>query len=252
MDPIVKHKEKKEKEFYIDELNVHYVAFTRPEIRLYGLLYTQNELHQNLCECFQINLDEKITFQFGEKSTYTPKVKEEETRLSLDCGGDFLWFPNIALKERKLDESKQSLLPEIQFGTQFHLVMSEVNEKEEVLPIVDQLIDEGYISTEFKDKIIDKAMRLFEIEAFNDLFKNAYRIINEQNIIISIEDVLRPDKLILKENETIIIDFKTGQERSKDYAQMTSYIDQLTKAGYPNVKGYLYYIEELFLTQVSN
>ena len=74
-------------------------------------------------------------------------------------------------------------------------------------------------------------------------------VLNEQAILVDENTVVIPDKIIVKENETIIIDYKTGLPENKDIKQIIGYKDVLEDMSYPNVKCYLYYssIEELRL-----
>jgi CRISPR/Cas system-associated exonuclease Cas4 (RecB family) len=73
------------------------------------------------------------------------------------------------------------------------------------------------------------------------LFENALEILNEQSIILDEQTIRRPDKLILKEHETIILDYKTGIPKQKDEKQMLEYILTLEKMELPSVKGYIFY-----------
>lgn len=237
----------KKSENFIDDLNVHYVALTRPELRLYGLFYLEKELHNHICNLYQLENKESISLSIGEKTNLIQRITKEDQRLMVESAKEYLWFPDIALKEKNLDDTKDELQPDILFGIQFHLVMSLVNDKQDIIPTLQKLISTGEVSRDFKEKIEKKAFDLFEDKMFHSLFENAHQIINEQNIIISSDEVVRPDKIILKENETIVIDFKTGKEKALDMKQMTMYIKHLQEAGYPNVKGYLCYIENLTL-----
>jgi hypothetical protein len=73
------------------------------------------------------------------------------------------------------------------------------------------------------------------------LFTDAFEVLNEQSIILDEKTTKRPDKIILKKNETIILDYKTGIPSAKDEKQISEYVATLQKMGYPNVKGYLFY-----------
>ena len=70
-----------------------------------------------------------------------------------------------------------------------------------------------------------------------------YKQSNEKAIIDEQGDTWRPDKVLLGENETIVIDFKlTAMVRDpKHIAQLKGYIQFLIQMGLPSVKGYLYY-----------
>ena len=52
---------------------------------------------------------------------------------------------------------------------------------------------------------------------------------------------MRPDKIILKKEETIVVDFKTGMPKKSDQQQIANYTTVLSKMGLQKVSGYLYY-----------
>jgi CRISPR/Cas system-associated exonuclease Cas4 (RecB family) len=49
---------------------------------------------------------------------------------------------------------------------------------------------------------------------------------------------------------TVIIDYKTGVKKDQDRKQVEGYAGLLTQMGYPNVQGYLLYLEELEVVEV--
>ena len=77
-------------------------------------------------------------------------------------------------------------------------------------------------------------------------FDGNYKLYNECEIIKPINDGIlvrrRPDRVIMRENEVIVIDFKFGKP-IQDYAhKVQEYVDLLSDMGYKNVRGYLWYI----------
>jgi len=77
-------------------------------------------------------------------------------------------------------------------------------------------------------------------------FDGSYSVVNEGDIIIPGEDyrVRRPDRVMLKMDSTVVVDFKFGEvEDEKHKYQVKSYIRTLVSMGYPNVTGYLWYFD---------
>ena len=81
-------------------------------------------------------------------------------------------------------------------------------------------------------------------EPYRQVLKNAKETLEEQSFIVENGEELRPDKVILKDQETILIDFKTGIPNQRDEKQVAKYKTTLESIGYPNVKSYLYYIRD--------
>lgn len=65
-------------------------------------------------------------------------------------------------------------------------------------------------------------------------------------------EVLRPDRIILEENLTTIIDYKTGRENNKKYfKQLLKYRDAMINMGYNNIKSLLVYIDDLTIVELK-
>jgi predicted Ser/Thr protein kinase len=73
---------------------------------------------------------------------------------------------------------------------------------------------------------------------------------NETSIIVARDSIKRPDKLILKSEETILIDFKTGAENPKYIKQINDYAAALKEMNLPKIKAYLYYTNTESLKEV--
>jgi CRISPR/Cas system-associated exonuclease Cas4 (RecB family) len=55
-------------------------------------------------------------------------------------------------------------------------------------------------------------------------------------------NILRPDRVIIKKSEVIVVDFKFGKEEHSGYLrQVKEYMTVLASAGYTNIRGYVWY-----------
>jgi hypothetical protein len=54
----------------------------------------------------------------------------------------------------------------------------------------------------------------------------------------------RPDRVMLRGDEMIVVDFKFGKPKKSHRQQVQTYIDLLTKMNYNNITGYLWYVDE--------
>lgn len=250
--------------YLLDKMNQLYVAFTRPINRLYAFNYYSNpskdalenniisrdrvgyQLKESLIEAFNPSGEnESFELSFGEetKIMQTEKSKNNTADFYPVNVNDQLWFPEIALTKKKTQDENQ-LSEEQKFGNQFHFVMSEINDIKEFDKHIDQWIYNGDVDIANKDLIHQKVIEVFANEEFNQLFVDAHTILNERSIIINQLEQKRPDKVIIKQDKTIIIDYKTGQEKDKDLQQIKEYIQLFREMNYPNVKGYLYYTDK--------
>ena len=113
-------------------------------------------------------------------------------------------------------------------------------------------IQENFISfcaknnTDNKKQQIMQSMlnQLIENQEYADLiFSDTYHTANEVNIITK-NGLYKPDKLIWKDNEIKVIDFKTGKPNEKHKKQVANYKQLLTEMSYQVNDAYLIYIDE--------
>ena len=57
------------------------------------------------------------------------------------------------------------------------------------------------------------------------------------------QDNYRPDRIVVRpDGMVIVVDYKTGEPRRKDVAQVRNYMRLLREAGHGQVQGYLWYL----------
>lgn len=255
---VVSMREEEVNQQKMDAINLFYVGMTRPVERLYiynksvkesfgdifhsALLKINPSFQQSASIDWQIG-DEKRSEVKDEKikdAFYTPLISE-----------DNLWFPEIALQDKEELLNEKAMSEEQRFGSQFHFAISQINAEQEIEKTISGLIKEGLIESEFETKIIHSLHTLFQSTEYTKLIANATKILNEQSLIVSKNEQLRPDKIIFKPTNTIVVDYKTGIPSKKDIAQVRMYKKVLTEIGYPNVEGCIFYTNENRLQEVE-
>jgi CRISPR/Cas system-associated exonuclease Cas4 (RecB family) len=73
----------------------------------------------------------------------------------------------------------------------------------------------------------------------------------EQGILLPDGSQKRPDRIILKDEEAIIVDFKTGSEFEKHQKQVKEYMNLVASLSQKNTKGYLCYLEDGRVVEVD-
>lgn len=251
--------EEEQSKVYLDTLNLYYVAYTRPINRLYvkndysasGLSV---EIHQVLKQ-MQGSFENGGELQFirGEKQIQEQTVKKPtDDFFTPESSTDNLWFPDIALQDSEELKTEDFLSDEQRYGNQFHLAISSIHNKNEIETTVRQLIQTGEIEQAFEEQLKQDLTKLFETESYNQLFENAIDILSEQNVIISRNEQIRPDKIIVKSDKTVVLDYKTGQPLKKHTKQLEQYRSILQEMNYPNVEAHLFYIKNFKLVKVEN
>lgn len=258
LEPLQKIYSEEYNNIITDYVNLTYVALTRPIERLYVRNHFERSkfgaiFHETLKEIDGIEVDGNeiyLIIDDGERSL--PKTKKiNSTTFYPKNLTETLWFPDISLQDNEELTQSTYLSEEMQFGLQFHLLVSRIERIEDISRNIEIAINEGEIDSKKANELESRLKDLFNSNDHISLFQGKKEIINEQTILVDANTTLRPDKIILKENETIIVDYKTGIPGSKDLKQVKQYKSTLESMGYPNVSCYLFYSSINELKQVS-
>jgi ATP-dependent exoDNAse (exonuclease V) beta subunit len=246
---IAEEAEKMDAYNFIDGINLAYVAFTRPESRLYiGISDKKlkpiflDKLTSLESPCVVSKRNENTNYIFGERETKSSskQIIEEKvfTPISIQ---DKLWFPEIALQDKPSLNEPDSLSEARRYGNQFHAILAHYSIPFQVDETLAKLVDEGLIELQFMEQLKIDLGSLLQNESFNALFENVQQVLPEQDLISAGGEIKRPDLILIKETETIVLDYKTGLPKSSYNNQVLSYKKLLEEIGYPNVKCYLFY-----------
>lgn len=102
---------------------------------------------------------------------------------------------------------------------------------------------EGHITIEESVEIQKSLQDIIETHA--EFFDEKWQVINEKDIMISENGesrVYRPDRILKSDEGYIIVDFKTGEESSKNERQIENYKNILEKLGKKVLKTQLIYL----------
>jgi ATP-dependent exoDNAse (exonuclease V) beta subunit len=242
---------------FTDKMNLCYVGLTRPKERLYVFNYWKKGLgsyfHDALAKVgTEEDPTEQVHFQSGETSRKTETNSPRTQFFEATNIAEHLWFPDIALSERNTSTEKEELNEERRFGNQFHLLMAELKSTDSLNTKIAELMKEGLIESAFHDRMLEMGEKLLTHEVIRSLYENADEVLNEQLILLDESNSRRPDKIIMKANETILLDYKTGLPSKKDVTQMKQYISIFKNMDMPSPKGFLYYSAMNELQEISN
>ncbi|QIJ88985.1 MULTISPECIES: UvrD-helicase domain-containing protein [Mesoflavibacter] len=238
----------------LDQINLLYVALTRPEEQLYIISKNETKItepnsfsklfiaylqEQNIWE------DNKYCYEFGNpKRELNPELKKDNTItnkqfISVDKKDHNI---KIITKSGYLWDTNQE--DAIEKGNIIHDIMANVKTKEDIPFAVNQAIKDGIINNQQATIITSNINQIVNHSKLTAYYTDQYLIYNEKDIILSNGQLIRPDRLAIKDNEAIIIDYKTGAVNNKYEQQLQLYTTQLEMMGYKVSKKILVYINE--------
>ncbi|SEL74381.1 UvrD-helicase domain-containing protein [Parapedobacter koreensis] len=242
---------------YMDALNTLYVATTRTRKHLYitapGKKGT-GEINALLAGDLLLEVlpgieDELHTvFHGGIQLGDTPELIHTEHKPGR-TGWSFSHYPASArMKEELARPEIQAELDIVRLdaakrhGQLLHELMADTASAMELESRLDALQAQGLLREEERADVLTLAQNTWSHPQLAQWLNGDYAHWNERSIILPGGKTLRPDKVLVRPDETIVLDFKfTQHEDEAHLKQVVNYQLLLREMGMPNVKGYVYY-----------
>ncbi|WP_250433498.1 UvrD-helicase domain-containing protein [Hanstruepera flava] len=249
---------KHQSELELDNLNLLYVALTRPIEQLYIIskrdINSKGDENPNTYAGFFISYlkelnvwnEAKSSYNFGEEKRDTSikkhlpnnleelkyiSVSKESHNIKIITNSGYLW------------DTTQGKA--IEKGNLVHQIMSFIKTEDDVdLAISKFKNDKTYNISQIQ--LIEPLVRsIVSHSQLAGYFTGNYNIYNERDIISETGKILRPDRLNINDkNDVVIIDYKSGQADNKHILQLDEYKTVLTKMKLKVVKQILVYIND--------
>lgn len=246
------------KQSFLDKLNLCYVMFTRPEERLYiGNYFKENDkfgniLHTILAQQLGVNENTAIQQHIGERSKKdnTLEDPDETTRFVPKKLNDRLWFPDISVQDKSLDEAV-ILSEERRLGNQLHWLLAHVSASCSFETALQRGIQSGHIERAHAEKLTEWFTAIDRFEPYQALLTNSQEVLREQAILIGPNEIKRPDVILKYEADYMVLDYKTGMRKGSDSKQVASYVRALRSMGLPASKGIVFYTDALEFVEIE-
>ena len=135
-------------------------------------------------------------------------------------------------------------------GRLLHTLFSAIETEKDIDNAISQLVFEGVIGrSETEEEIRNLTQRAFSLPQVKDWYSGTWQLFNECDIIWQENGELRtrrPDRVMMRGEEIVVVDFKFGKPNKKYNKQVQGYMQLLVRMGYvaENIRGYLWYVEE--------
>ncbi len=252
----------------VDNLNLVYVAFTRAVDCLIGFCPGKSV---NRPLAVSAVLKQAIQTDSGNKS-YKPSLDLlkyfDENKGSFLCGEipvrseDMKINPvnevtlpgyivNLSLNKLKLKFHGENFLislsedqaVKLNYGRIMHEVFSLISTADDIHEAVSKMVLEGKIPESQREELVRKISEVISGPAVREWFKAGSVTIKETDILLPSGSTQRPDRIILKDDNAIIVDFKFGVEKPGYLTQVNNYRKLMHEMGYKNVEAFLWYVD---------
>lgn len=250
---------------YLDNLNLTYVALTRPVDRLYIIAPFKGDWVYRVCRLIKdviksspdlssfFNKEENV-FEFGERASYSGKEKPGYDKLDLNsfvssdtAGKALLRKSPMPLKSFRKDKMEDDNIE----GNVFHAAMSFIKTAADIDSCMQKLIDKGFIAETSAASLEKLLHEVVEQPGASDWFGAGCEVKTEEDLLMPDGTILRPDRIVFRNSHAIVIDYKTGKEKPEHKKQLALYADALKAAGYERVEKYIFYIKSMKIEEVE-
>ena len=151
------------------------------------------------------------------------------------------------------EKEEQKTLDNIARGELLHELLSKLRTGDELPRQIKKMRLQGIIATEAESNSIEKLIRTaLENPKAQQWFTGKYKLYNECTILHKSEGRdYRPDRVMVDGDKAIVVDFKFGNPRHEYHEQVQKYMSLLTRMGYSNIEGYLWYIYKNKIEEVK-
>ncbi len=250
---------------YLDNLNLLYVAMTRAKDAIYGFVPEHPDTNSGIAKIIKDALlsdenpagksgmilhhnynDEEKMFEFGKipempgqpaenkdlvSVNYTVTQQPESLKLKLHGENYFL-------------TGKEAVKQKINYGKLMHEVFEGINASGDIPASVKKLVYEGKIPESESKPLETRLNTLISVPPVSEWFKPGNKVLKETEILLPSGVTKRPDRVILADGKTVIIDFKFGVENEHYAEQMRQYRNLLSEMGYHKIEAFLWYVDK--------
>ena len=233
----------------MDNLNVLYVAHTRPNDCLYIITGKKDKGNYSkyLFDLCNNNRDNQH-FVFADENRiwygdpdYCKFCRQEDKMSSVHTISK-IHTSSFTPESRQLayEVVVSGSTKEKELGLFVHDFLSSLD----IFPQTLQEIEEMDLAMEEdKKSTIKKVLKqIISDESLSPYFSEKAKVLNEVSILKADGSVRRPDRIVITQEEVMVIDYKTGKESPKYEEQLEEYKSLLIEMGYKNVKGRLVFV----------
>lgn len=228
----------------LDEINILYVAFTRPKEKLFVVTQSRKK-RTTKTDSIQYYLEQFV----GETDKYlfgddTEKIKQSKEDSNTDKN-------SIYISSLLSEKSTISISPEktsaIEEGILIHDIFSKIYSNKDIVNVIEKFKIKIGFDDDYAKTLQKRIEKIVYNENYAKYFNPKYLVKTECDILYhrgktsDNSTIERPDRVIFSDDETWVVDFKTGVPMINYQEQINRYIEIISDMGYPNVSGEVIY-----------
>lgn len=240
----------------IDNLNMVYVAFTRAQSVLmvnFPGTYRQGAFTEFLDKAlqsmavparFEEGGDVSAVYEWGKPETIHT-VSEVRTATPSQAWAHFDFTGRLRLRSEinELEPSSRAGISKSDLGNTVHLLLSQIVTVADVDNVLKRAQKSQLLKGILAEDIAETMTKMLRSPEVSEWFDGSWKVMNER-ILLTPESQYRPDRLMVKGNSAIIVDYKTGAaELPEHLKQIKTYCGLVKAGGYEEVSGFIWYLQ---------
>ena len=238
----------------LDAINMFYVASTRPteQLQLFFTDDKDSKKYWNACKAIswskdRVLIEEDNLIQIGENLIHDSIDSINKEDISINNFISNFWKDKIFLQR---DISINMAIRNK--GTQLHNILSEIDSDSNIKEVINKHVNGKTILQEYADEFEGIINKLLSNSETKYLFSSEHHFINEKEILDSNNKILKPDRVLISENDIVVIDYKytsfdnlSDKEINKYKNQIKNYQEILFKIYNRKVRGVLLFLSPI-------
>ncbi|MBQ7273680.1 MAG: UvrD-helicase domain-containing protein [Bacteroidales bacterium] len=247
----------------VDNINIFYVALTRP---IYGLKVIAKPLPQNYTGPKNMS---HVLYLFTKSTQYSrgelfnfKEMERKEAESALIVSG-YPSFPAESGSRLKFSKEAADYFgpdgtvgPEASRrirGNVLHNILSMVRVPEDLPSAVRAAVLSGELPESLSEEALEFLKERIASVAGRGWFSSRAQIRLEETVISTDGEAPRPDRVVIHPDGKVdVVDYKFGKEESKYLTQVREYVDLYRRMGFEKVEGYLWYLADNLINFVAD
>jgi ATP-dependent exoDNAse (exonuclease V) beta subunit len=237
----------------LDMVNLLYVVFTRPTDCLYILCDQPKASHHppNSIPSLMVGYlkeigiwqEELLDYAFGSSPDRSVRRKEGEPESTPVSFISNSWRDRVLISyQAPVNWDVEEPERKQEWGNLIHRILSQVFTPPDLEPVLEEFLYQGTIVEKEYNTLLDLIREFLDRPEVSCYFEEGLNVLTESEIITHSGKVQRPDRIVLRRKETLIIDFKTGSPSEHHKSQMQKYLEVVRNMSYPGVRGVILYL----------
>jgi ATP-dependent helicase/nuclease subunit A len=248
---------------FIENMNMLYVALTRPIDRLYilgnakdfreagkmpkqdGQVKNVSHLLYNYLDHKSLWEDDKFCYQLAKGNTTIKHTEiSTEALYNLEHLTSTDWDERLKIKQHANNvfdfETQQK---QRQVNKKLHYALSRITFAPEVEQVLRQMVYEGVISERDKPALEQLLQHVVKHPKMQYYFSNKVAIEQEKEVLDARAYLYKPDRIVFDGEQVVLIEFKSPPQEPEHRNRLDLYAVRFRQLGYKNVKCVLYYFD---------